>query len=93
MTTTALDHALERDRAYFAAHPDQTYYDRPLIPGEFGDGGGSGIVRVTQIAPGLRNRRVIAGDAFIILTHEMIETPPAPMPEWLLSRIKEVEWS
>ena len=93
MTTTALDQALESDRAYFAAHPDHTYYDRPLIPGEFGEGGGSGAVRVTQIAPGLRTRRVIAGEAFVLLTEEMIAAPPAPMPEWLLSRINDAEWS
>jgi len=83
---------MERDRAYFVAHPDHSYYDRPPIPGEFGDGGGSGTVRVTQIGLGLRSRKLIAG-AVGILTNEMIEPAPAPMPEWLLSEILKAELS
>jgi len=61
MRTPAVEQAMERDRAYFVAHPDHRYYDRPRLPGGFGEGGGSGTVRVTQIGLGLRSRKLIAG--------------------------------
>ena len=71
-TGAALDAMTEADRAWFAAHPDAAEYTRPLLPGDLGVGslacvmaadGGALLVRVRQVAPGVRVRTLPANAA------------------------------
>ena len=50
--------AMERDRAYFEAHPNATWYVRAVVPGEFGDLPiyGATHVKVVLLGEGFRAR-------------------------------------
>lgn len=55
-----IDRVSERDRSWFAHHPGEEHYLRPLIPGEHPSTGGDallGWMLVTQIEPGIRVRQ------------------------------------
>ncbi len=55
-----VDAVCERDREYFEAHPGETSYARPYIPGEFHPGPPlpqDAMVEVCYLGPGLRSRR------------------------------------
>lgn len=65
-TTAAMEVASDRDRAYFAAHPDRGRYVRRRISGEFGVHEDDPAfpraathVEVEQVRPGFRLRRAI----------------------------------
>jgi hypothetical protein len=57
-----VDRAMERDRTYFAANPDEEWYVRPALVGEWGAYFGihAPFVLVRQIAPGLRLRQPVS---------------------------------
>lgn len=60
-----MDRVMDADRAWFAAHPDEDWYTRPVDPAERieRDLPPGGHVVVYQLAPGLRSRHFV-GSAF-----------------------------
>jgi len=54
----AVEAAMNRDRAYFEAHPNATWYVRAVVPGEFGDLPiyGATHVKVVLLGEGFRAR-------------------------------------
>ena len=62
-STTVIDRANARDRAFFATHPTAETYIRPVVTGEFlpFTARGDALVEVRRIAPGVRSRRLIVG--------------------------------
>jgi len=54
----AEDFASEQDRKWFEAHPKEHQLIRPAYDGEMG--GAAVMIRVTQIAPGIRSRELLA---------------------------------
>ncbi len=77
----AFEAASEADRIWFEKHPEINTYIRPMTPGEImfigtWEGGTvtGGMVQVTQLAPGVRERKWIRIDA---------EAAFFPPPAWM----------
>lgn len=61
---TGIARVSQKDRTFFARHPERREYLRPAIPGEFGPfevDAKVDLVRVVQAAPGIRRKSLFRG--------------------------------